>query len=153
MARERISMRKISEVLRLTSEVGLSQRQVAASLNLATGTVAAYLSRAVAAGLHWPLPAGLTEAELERALFPSKRAESAALPRSEPDFATWHRELARKGVTLLLLWEEYRAANPTTSYSYSQLCARYQAWRSRLQLSLRQVHKAGEKLFVDYCGP
>jgi len=153
MARERISMRKISDVLRLTYEVGLSQRQVAASLNLATGTVAAYLSRAATAGLQWPLPAGLTEEELERALFPSQRDESAAPPYSEPDFATWHRELAHKGVTLLLLWEEYRAASPTTSYSYSQACARYQAWRSRLKLSLRQVHKAGEKLFVDYCGP
>jgi transposase len=152
MARERISMRKISEVLRLTYEVGLSQRQVGASLGLASGTVATYLSRASAAGLRWPLPADLPAAELEGKLFPAKRASSCPQP-LEPDFATWHRELGRKGVTLRLLWEEYRAASPPTSYSYSQACARYQAWRNRLKLSLRQVHKAGEKLFVDYCGP
>lgn len=152
MARERISMRKISEVLRLTYEVGLSQRQVAASLGLANGTVATYLNRATAAGLRWPLPAGMAAAELEGVLFATPR-QQAQSRRAEPDFATLHQELAGKGVTLLWLWQEYRAAYPTDSYSYSQFCVRYRAWRSRLKLSLRQVHRAGEKLFVDYAGP
>src|SRR5262245_1327771 len=152
MATPRISMRKIKDVLRLKHAAGFSQRQIARSLNLSTGAVSTYLTRAAVAGLSWPLPEGLSEAELARALFPCPPAEA---PRrwAEPDFATVHQELSRKGVTLQVLWEEYCAAQPHASYSYSQFCARYREWRSRLKLSLRQVHKAGEKLFVDYCGP
>lgn len=94
----------------------------------------------------------MSEAEIERALFPSPAAET---PRQwvAPAFAAVPQEPSRKGVTLQLLWEEYCAAHPTESYSYPQFCALYRDWRSRLKLSLRHVHKAGEKLFVDYCGP
>jgi len=151
MANPRISMRKLIEVLRLRHTAGLSYRQIAASLNLSYGAVSNYLTRAAAAALAWPLPDGMGEGEVEQLLFPAAAAPTR--PRVEPDFPTVHQELRRKGVTLQLLWEEYRAAQPTASYSYPQFCARYRAWCSRLKLSLRQVHKAGEKLFVDYCGP
>jgi transposase len=153
MARERISVRKISEVLRLTYDVGLSQRQVAASLGLANGTVATYLARAATAGIRWPLPEGMSEAEVARRLFPPAVRKPVPSRQREPDFALLHQELGRKGVTLLLLWQEYQALDPATSYSYPHFCVRYQAWRKRLKLSLRQVHHAGEKLFVDYAGP
>jgi transposase len=153
MARERISVRKISEVLRLTYEVGLSQRQVAASLGLANGTVATYLARAARAGICWPLPEGMSEAEVAHRLFPPTARKPVPSRRRDPDFAALHHELGRKGVTLLLLWQEYQALDPATSYSYPHFCVRYQAWRKRLKLSLRQVHHAGEKLFVDYAGP
>jgi transposase len=151
MANPRISMRKLTEVLRLRHTAGLSYRQIAASLNLSFGAVSNYLARATAAGLAWPLPEGMGEQAVEQLLFPA--AAEQARHWVEPDFPTVHQELHRKGVTLQLLWEEYQAAHPTASYSYPQFCARYRAWCSRLKLSLRQVHKAGEKLFVDYCGP
>ena len=152
MANPRISMRKIKDVLRLRYEAGLSYRQIAASLQLSFGTVANYLDRAATAGLTWPLPEELSESAVEQRLFPaaSRRPHHQW---TEPDWSTLHQELRRKGVTLQLLWEEYRAAHPTTSYSYAQFCVRYRAWRERLKPSLRQVHPAGEKLFLDYCGP
>jgi transposase len=153
MARERISVRKIIEVLRLTYDVGLSQRQVAASLGLANGTVATYLARATTAGIRWPLPEGMSEAEVGQRLFPPSVRNPIPSRQREPDFAGMHQELGRKGVTLLLLWQEYQALDPATSYSYPHFCVRYQAWRKRLKLSLRQVHQAGEKVFVDYAGP
>lgn len=145
-------MRKIKEVLRLRYEAGLSYRQIAASLHLSFGTVANYLERAASAGLTWPLPAELSESAVEQRLFPAAtRGQRHGW--IEPDWPALHQELRRKGVTLQLLWEEYRTAHPTASYSYAQFCVRYRAWRGHLTPSLRQVHKAGEKLFLDYCGP
>jgi transposase len=152
MARQRIAMRHILDVLRLKHEARLSHRQIATSLGISLGAVTAYLQRAAAAGLAWPLPAESTEHEIEQRLFPSM-AKSADPERVSPEWPLIHQELGGKGVTLQLLWEEYRAAHPTDGYSYPQFCRHYRAWCSRLKLSMRQVHKAGEKLFVDYCGP
>src|SRR4029079_4517033 len=109
------------------------------------GTVGEYLRRAEAAGLTWPLPADLTDAELERRLFPPAEAIDPT-ERPLPDWEVVHRELRRKGVTLLLLWEEYRAAAPKAS-GYSRFCELYQEWRSAAEPRMHQVHKAGEKLF------
>jgi transposase len=143
-------MRRIREVLRQRWECGLSERIVAMSCSLARSTVAKYVERAHEAGLGWPLPEGLTDEELERRLF---RAESPldTGPRVMPDWAEVHRQLSRKGVTLRLVWEEYKAAYPE-GFQYTQFCVRYRAWRQTLDLPMRQEHKAGERLVVDYCG-
>jgi len=144
MARPRTAMREIREVLRLAHAGGLSERQVAASVRIAPSTVHRYLDRAARAGLGWPLPDGLDDAALERALFPP--APPSSVPRTAPDYGWIHRELRRKGVTLQLLWMEYRQAHPD-GYGYSQFCARYQQWAGRVDLVMRHQHRAGDKLF------
>jgi transposase len=149
MPRERLSMRKIREVLRLRSEAGLSQRAIAGSCRLGRSTVRDYLLRAQAAGLSWPLPDGLDDEELERRLFPLPRASAERRP--TPDWSTVHRELRRKGVTLALLWQDYRADHPD-GYQYSQFCDLYRRWARAADPVLRQRYLAGERLFVDYAG-
>ena len=141
-------MRKIKEMLRLKA-AGLSVRQMAASLHLSVGAIAKYLKAAEGAGLSWPLPDSLDETQLEALLFPAAPAPSRF---AQPDFHYLHQELKRKGVTLALLWEEYCQACTGTPYQYSQFCHRYGLYARRLKLSMRQDHRAGEKLFVDYSG-
>jgi transposase len=146
-----ISMRKLKDLLRLKYEAGLSQRQIARALRLSLGVVNKYLHAAHAAGLSWPLPEDLSEAQLRRRLFPP----GASTPQSHfasLDFAAIHQELKRKGMTKQLLWEEYAEANPDNHYQRSQFFFLYQQWRARLKLSMRQTHRAGEKMFVDYAG-
>ena len=150
MPRQRLSMRQVHEVLRLKWAVGLSERQIARSLGLSRPTVAAYVQRAHVAGLSWPLPEGLDAATLEQRLFASSSTPVPAT-RLVPDWATVHHELKRKGVTLFLLWQEYKAATPE-GFQYSWFCQAYRAWTSKLNLVMRQSHRAGEKLFVDYAG-
>lgn len=145
-------MRKIKEVLRLSHETGLGQRGIAQALNLGLGTVSTYLKRAREAGVGWPLPAEMDERTLGRLLFPSQAA-TGQRRFIEPDFPSVHQELKRKGVTKQLLWQEYRQQYPDEGYSYAQFCHRYRVWQGCQQRSMRQVHRAGEKLFIDYCGP
>ena len=142
-------MRTLKEVLRLHGEAGLGVRAVARSCGLSHSTVSELLTRAERAGLAWPVAADVEEAVLVARLYPDKQGRPRLQP--EPDLATIHQELRRKGVTLQLLWLEYKAAHPT-GYQYSQFCARYRAWRRTVDVSLRQTHVAGEKLFVDYAG-
>jgi transposase len=143
-------MRKIAEALRLRA-AGLSTRKIAASLSVAQSTVAEYLKRADRAGLSWPLPAGATDVDLERRLFePVGGRTRRGL--EQPDWAAVHRELRRNGVTLSLVWEEYRAAHPDDGYGYSRFCELYRRWEGRLSPSMRQHHVAGERAFVDYAG-
>ncbi len=149
MASPRLTMRKIREVLRLRFEGRRTQREIARALGLGNGTVAEYLQRAASAGLGWPLPAEWGEAELERRLFPPPEPNTAREP---PDWAWVHAELKRKGVTLLLLWDEYAQAAGPRAFRYSWFCDHYRAWASRLFPSMRQEHRAGEKLFVDFAG-
>ena len=145
-------MRKIKEVLRLKFELGFSQRQIARSCAIGRATVDDYLKRAEAAGLNWPLPEGWDDSSLEAALFTRPTRQSSAPNRSLPDFAGIHEQLQRHShLTLQLVWEEYRQANPD-SYRYSHLCELYHRWRKRLDVVLRQEHKAGEKMFVDWAG-
>lgn len=148
MPAQRLSMRKIKDLLRLKHACQLSNRQVARCLSLSHSTVGDYLRRAEAAGLCWPLPDDLSELELERRLFPDTEALSTE---ALPDWNTIHREYKKKGVTLQLLWQEYRL-NHETGYSYSRFCERYRLWQGKLDLVMRQDHRAGEKLFVDYAG-
>jgi transposase len=113
-------------------------------------TVREYLQRAHRAGLSWPLPVGLSDGDLEALLFPPPVSATHA-PRPLPDWQHLHEELRRKGVTLFLLWEEYKAVYPD-GYEYSRFCELYRQWRGKLPVWMRQDHKAGEKLFVDYAG-
>jgi transposase len=150
MAARRLSMRKINEVLRLHFEKGLSARQIAKSLDISRSTIRDYLDRVGQAGLGWPLPSELDEASLEHRLFPPNRP-IAQEKRQIPSPEYLHQELKRKGVTLQLLWHEYKEKNPD-GYQYSQFCRIYHQWTEKLDPCLRQVYKAGEKLFVDYAG-
>jgi transposase len=149
MAQSRLSMRKIRDVLRL-SAAGLSKRQIAASLGIGPTAAGACLRRARDAGIGWPLPDDLDDDALERLLYPAPAAESKDW-RSLPDWPAVHRELRRKGVTLQLVWEEYRSVHPD-GYGRSWFCELYRAWEGRLSPTMRQSHVAGEKLFVDYAG-
>ncbi len=150
MAAERLSMRTIKEVLRLKWEKKFSNQQVAQSCNIARSTVREYVERAEQAGLSWPLADDLDDDRLEKLLFPSLDAESAD-KRGLLDMEYIHKELARKSVTLRLLWLEYKAANPE-GYQYSRYCQLYNEWHEKLDVCLRQTHRAGEKVFVDYAG-
>jgi transposase len=113
-------------------------------------TVAEYLRRAAVVGITWPVPAGLDDVALERKLFTPPFTPAEAL-RPQPDWPRTHAELRKPGVTLLLLWEEYRAGQPD-GYGYSRFCDLYAAWRGRLSPTMRQTHPAGERMFVDYAG-
>jgi len=146
-------MRKFKELMRLKFQAQLTHRQIARSLGIGAGTVSRYVRDLEAAGLAWPLPAELSDADIERRLFPEPGARPQAA-KAAPEFAAMHQELKRKGVTKALLWEEYREqVGPERAYGYSQFCERYRRWRQRLKRSMRQTHRAGEKLFVDYAGP
>ena len=149
MATKRLPMRQIREILRLKHEQKLSHRAIAGACRVGLGTVADYLGRARQAGLEWPLPEELDEAALEARLFP--RAGPGSRERVAPDVERIHQELKRVGVTLHLLWEEYREANPK-GYAYSQFCEIYRRWAQKLKPSMRQVHRAGEKTFIDFSG-
>jgi len=150
MPAQRLAMRQVREVLRLKWAAGLSDRKIAHSLRVSRPTVAEYVRRAQAAGLAWPLPDTLDDVTLERHLFPTATVTPVAR-RPTPDWATVHQELRHKGVTLLLLWQEYKAGTPE-GLQYSQFCEAYRQWRGKLDLVMRQSHRAGETLFVDYAG-
>jgi transposase len=145
-------MRKIRDVLRLRFAHRLSQRAIGHSLGLSTGAVNTYLGRARLAGLRWPLPEGLDDAQLEALLYPPPPT-IATERRPLPDWAVIHRELRRPNVTLSLLWEEYRAgAGAQDGFGYSWFCDLYREWVGKLKPTLRQVHTAGERVFVDFAG-
>jgi len=143
-------MRKITEVLRLKWQHKLSNRKIAHSCSISHSTVREYLKRARQAGLSWPLDEALDDGALEKLLFPPPESMSADGSRM-PDMDYIHRELKRKSVTLQLLWHEYKETNPQ-GYQYSRFCELYRQWAGKLDVCLRQHHRAGEKLFIDYAG-
>ncbi|MBN1549956.1 IS21 family transposase [bacterium] len=142
-------MRKIREVLRLKWFCGLGDRDIAQSCGISRSSVSKYCNRAKTAGLSWPLPDTISDDVLEQMIIqtPNLIKETSDVP----DWPTVYKELRRKGVTLHLLWEEYHVEHPD-GYQYSQFCFLYQKWREVLDLPMHQNHKAGEKMFVDYCG-
>lgn len=149
MANERLSMRKTREILRLKWELGRSHREVATSLGIGLGTVNLALERARVAGLGWETARALSEEELDRRLY--RKPGPASGNRSQPDCIYLHTELRRPGVTLELLHHEYLERHPD-GYRYSQYCELYRQWVKKQRRSMRQVHRAGEKMFVDYAG-
>ncbi len=149
MPKKRLPMRKIREVLRLKYQHNLSNREIAKACQAGKSTIGEYLQRAKAAGITWPVPENLDDQALEALLFPPAPPEPDARP--EPDWSEVHKELKRKGVTLFLLWNEYRQEN-TNAYQYSWFAKHYREWLGTVDVVMRQDHKAGEKLFVDYAG-
>lgn len=145
----RLSMRKISEILRQRHELKRSYRDVAQSLNISISTVSMYLTGAKKANISWPLPSDLSEQELQdKILLPATQSESK---KPLPDYENVHQEYRKKGVTLRLLWREYRDTYPD-GLSYNRYCIHYRAFAKTIEPVMRQVHKAGEKTFVDYAG-
>jgi transposase len=140
-------MRQIREILRLKHE-GLGHRAIARACGAGVGTVSEYLRRAQRAGVGWPLPPELDETTLEARLFPPAEPGREQVP---PDLVWIHQELKRPGVTLHLLWEEYREVH-RDGYGYSQFCEIYRRWAGKLRPSMRQHHRAGEKTFIDFSG-
>ncbi|MBF3356452.1 IS21 family transposase, partial [Pseudomonas aeruginosa] len=154
MSAQRVAMRNIKECLRLKFEGGLSHEKIARALQLSKGVVSKYVTAANETGLEWPVLAALDEVALAAALLPTAKVRQTRGERVLPDLITIHRELRRKGVTLQLLWEEYVAAHPEQpTYRYTQFVEHYRRYASTLKRSMRQQHRAGEKLFIDYAGP
>ena len=146
-----VSMRKLKEILRLKYACGMSHRQIASSLAVSPSTVSNYANRASQLGITaWPLPECWTEPALRAAFL---HTQVTPKPMALPDWAMVHQELKAKTVTLQRLWEEYSERHPAGHYSYNHYCRLYRAWLQCQRPSMRQSHKAGEKLFVDYCGP
>ena len=149
MPRPRSAMRKVREVLRLSIGEQMSRRSVAAATGVPYTTIASCLARAAAAGIGWPVPDGIDDAELERRLYPGEPHPVATRPL--PSWNHVHVELRRPGVTLQLLWLEYKAAHPD-GYQYTQFVERYRDWTGHLKVVMRQHHRAGEKAFLDFAG-
>lgn len=146
MAQERTSMRKIKEVLRLHFEAKISQAKIADITNISRFTVSQYIIRFAASGLTWPLPESIDDTELDLKLFPCKLAGDK---RPEPDYNYLLQEIRKPDATLAVLWEEYKDLNPT-GYQYSYFCDLFNAYRQKMNYSMKQEHKAGEKTFIDF---
>lgn len=152
MAKESVSMNKFREILRLKQE-GLSNRRAAISLRLHRKTVSRYLSVATAKGINWMTIQAMSDVEVEKELGMGDHSEKSNIRRgmsNEPDWAYIHAERKKRHVTLALLWEEYKEEN-SAGYQYSWFNELYCNWREKLNISMRQDHNGGEKLFVDYC--
>ena len=146
-------MRKIKEVLRLRFGLGLRQDQIAHSCSIGQATVHRYLEKAAAAGLSWPLPDDCDDHRLEQLLFPTRPGQPNSKVRPVPDFDEVQRQMQEhKHLTLQLIWEEYREGE-AKGYGYSRFCELYQRWHRYRDVVLRQDHRAGEKMFVDWAGP
>ena len=151
MPAERVAMRQAHEIIRLKFSAGLPTREIARRLGVAASTVRGTLRRFEGAGLSWPLPVGMSDGDLEAALYANHGTKRGHRRHAEPDWPTVHRELKRKHVTLVIVWDEYIAANPG-GYSYSRFCELYRGFELKLSPTMRQTHAAGERLFVDYAG-
>ena len=150
MPAERLPMRKVREVLRQKYACGASERVIAQSLGIGRTAVGEYIRRAAVIGITWPVPGELDDAALERKLF-APAGYNPPRSRPLPDWAYVHAELRRRGVTLALLWQDYRGQHPD-GYGYSRFCDLYGEWRRGVTATMRQTHAAGEKLFVDFAG-
>jgi transposase len=149
MATERLSMRQTREILRQKWSLGRTHREVAQSLGISSGAVGTTVLRARAAGLDWAQVGTLSDEALQARVYgpPTPPTHHRAVP----DCAYLHAERRKPGVTLELLHLEYLEQHPD-GYRYTQFCEFYRRWLQRRGLSMRQVHRAGEKCFVDYAG-
>ena len=144
----RTDVEKTKEILRLHDELGLSQREIAAATGCSLGTVSSTLSKAKAADITYPVE--MTAKQLGSALYPPKDGTGEE-KHSEPDLENIHREMQRKGVTLTLLWEEYKTAH-SDGLMYTQFCQRYRDFRKQNDVYMRKQYKAGERLETDWAG-
>lgn len=152
MSAERLSMRKLKEILRLKYEAKLKHRQIATSINISPSTVSRYVNDAKKHNITWPLPCDISEQDLEVLIYGSTSTQGHK-DYVTPDFVHIYNELQKhKHVTKQLLWEEYSAIHGQRAYGYSQFCHLFRNWLSARKISMRQIHKAGEKMFVDYAG-
>ena len=157
MPTPRINMRKLKDALRLKLLCEQSHQKIASALGISKGSVTKYCALAATAGLDWSAIAAMSETDLEHRLFGSSLAANYV----RPDYARMHQELRRKGVTVMLLWQEYSAQvgdencaeRPLKALRYSQFSENYRQFAKRLKRSMRQAHRAGEKMFIDYAGP
>ena len=140
-------MRRIREILRLQAE-GYSEREIARSLGCARSSVQICLWRAERAGISWPVPAEIDDAELDARLYPRRPGIEVQPP---PDFEWIERELRRKHVTRRQLWREYLAQHPE-GLKYTAFCVKFQQWRRSRGVTLSLTHSPGDRLFVDYAG-
>ena len=151
MPKQGMSLRMIKDVIRLKWHAQLSHAQIATTLKISKGVVAKYVGLATAAGLEWQTVQSWSEQQLATALQPQAMSSRSVVV---PDWGRIHRELDRKGVTLMLLWQEYVAAHPEgRTWRYTQFCEHYKAFAATLKRSMRQHRRAGEKLFIDFAGP
>jgi len=150
MSQERLTVRKIKEILRLKYEAGLSNREIGRACRVSCSTISEYTRRARQAGLSWPLPESLSEEELYRSLF--LEVKRANVGRPMPDWEIVQQELHKKGVTLRLLWQEFSEQHPD-GYRYTQYCEHYRQWSGSHNPSMHREHKGGEEMEVDYVGP
>lgn len=150
MAKKRTPMNKIKEVLRLKYGCGLSNRGIASCLKLGPSTVSELLTRFKQSQLGWPLPDSCSDADLTQALYHGKKVSRDKVM---PDFTQYAVELRRKGMTKMLLWQEYHEQYQEQAYAYTQFCEHFTRWFKTQKRSMRQLHVAGDKLFIDYCGP
>lgn len=143
-------MSKIRDLLRLKFDSHLSHRDIASCLSISPSTVSELLTRFKTSSLSWPLPEGCSDAEINFALYLGRKPCKNKVP---PDFTMCYKELKRKGMTKRLLWEEYQQQYQSAAYAYAQFCELYTRWLKTQKRSMRQHHVAGDKLFIDYCGP
>jgi len=151
MSNRRLSVRKIKEILRLKLDCGISEREIARSCQVSRSTVADYLRRATAAKVTWAEASAMAEVQLQERLFPTEHIPSS-VKRPPPDCEHIYNELRtyRKfNLTLSQLWLEYKEKHPD-GYQYTQFCEHYWRWRKKLDYVMRQEHRGGEKLFIDY---
>ncbi len=152
MSQKRLTMRKLKEVLRLHS-FGMSQHQIARGCGVSQSTVHEYLSAAQAAGVKWPLPADWGDQQVEQALFPQRHGPAVWRKHTEPDWPRIHHDLqTAKNLTLQLVWQEGREVDPE-GYGYTRFCDLYRRWLKKLDLVLRQDHRAGEKTYPKVSMP
>jgi transposase len=151
MPAERVPMRDVREIIRLKFSASVATREIARRLGMAPSTVRETLKRLASAGFSWPLPAGVSDTDLEAALYAFRGSKRGHRLHAEPDWRAVHRELKRKHVTLQIVWDEYIAAHPG-GYSYSRFCELFRGFEKTLSPTMRQSHAAGERLFVDYAG-
>lgn len=151
MPAERVSMRRVREMLRYRFEQGLGYKAISLRVGAVPSTVRETLKRVAAAGLEWPLPEDMSDGALEAALYREPGNKTGYRRCPEADWPRLHREMQRKHMTLQILWDEYIAAHPD-GYRYSRFCDLYRAWALKLPVTMRQNHMPGDKLFVDYAG-
>ena len=150
MPTPRVPMSKQRQILQLLHDGHLSTREIAAALHISKSSVGDIAKAARLAGLDWEAANKLSDDELSARIYKPATVRRSQL--IEPDHGYLYRELKRADVTLQLLWEEYQGQHGSNAYKYSAFCDRFRQWNKTLKLSMRQIHPAGERAFLDFAG-